>query len=80
VVACHLTVRRGNDWVKSFHDSGLEVVVREAIANNLDLRQAAALVDAARQSVIVVGSNHFVSVALDIPVRSPLPHVPGHIK
>jgi multidrug efflux system outer membrane protein len=32
-------------------------VVREAIANNLDLRQAAAQVDAARQSVIVVGSK-----------------------
>jgi outer membrane protein, multidrug efflux system len=46
-----------DDWVKSFHDSGLEVVVREAIANNLDLRQAAAQVYAARQSVIVVGSK-----------------------
>jgi outer membrane protein, multidrug efflux system len=33
------------------------VVVREAIANNLDLRQAAAQVYAARQSVIVVGSK-----------------------
>jgi outer membrane protein, multidrug efflux system len=46
-----------DDWVKSLHDSGLEVVVREAIANNLDLRQAAAQVDEARQNVIVVGSK-----------------------
>ncbi len=45
------------DWVKSFQDHGLEVVVSEAIANNLDLRQSAARVEAARQSVIVVGSK-----------------------
>lgn len=46
-----------NDWVKSFKDADLEVMVREAIANNLDLRQSAARVEAARQSVIVVGSK-----------------------
>src|SRR5208283_3560057 len=46
-----------DDWVKSFNDSGLEEVVRDAIANNLDLRQSAARVEAARQSVIVVGSK-----------------------
>jgi multidrug efflux system outer membrane protein len=45
------------DWVKSFQDHGLEVIVSEAIANNLDLRQAAARVEAARQSVTVVGSK-----------------------
>jgi multidrug efflux system outer membrane protein len=45
------------DWVKSFQDHGLEIVVSEAIANNLDLRQSAARVEAARQSVIVVGSK-----------------------
>jgi outer membrane protein, multidrug efflux system len=45
------------DWIKSFQDHGLDVVVSEAIANNLDLRQAAARVQAARQSVIVVGSK-----------------------
>jgi len=44
-------------WVKSFQDSGLERVVSEAIANNLDLRQSAARVEEARQSVIVVGSK-----------------------
>ena len=46
-----------NGWVKSFNDPGLEAVVSEAIANNLDLRQSAARVEAARQSVIVVGSK-----------------------
>src|SRR5277367_211389 len=46
-----------DDWVKSFKDDELGVVVSEAIANNLDLRQSAAQVEAARQSVIVVGSK-----------------------
>jgi outer membrane protein, multidrug efflux system len=46
-----------DDWVKSFNDHELEVVVAEAIANNLDLRQSAARVEEARQSVIVVGAK-----------------------
>ncbi len=46
-----------DDWVQSFKDDGLGVIVREAIANNLDLRQSAARVEEARQSVIVVGSK-----------------------
>ena len=46
-----------DDWLKSFHDAGLEAIVAEAIAGNPDLRQAAAKVEAARQSVIVVGSK-----------------------
>src|SRR5271170_6372183 len=46
-----------DDWVKSFKDDELGVVVREAIANNLDLRQSAARVEQARQSVIVVGAQ-----------------------
>jgi multidrug efflux system outer membrane protein len=46
-----------DDWVKSFKDDELDVLVREAIANNLDLRQSAAQVEEARQSVIVVGSK-----------------------
>jgi outer membrane protein, multidrug efflux system len=45
------------EWLKSFRDHGLEIVVSEAIANNLDLRQSAAEVEAARQSVVVVGSK-----------------------
>src|SRR5271170_918061 len=46
-----------DDWVKSFKDDELGVVVREAIAHNLDLRQSAARVEEARQTVIVVGSK-----------------------
>jgi multidrug efflux system outer membrane protein len=46
-----------DDWLESFNDNGLEVVAAEAIANNLDLRQSAARVEAARQNVIVVGSK-----------------------
>ena len=46
-----------DDWVKSFNDPGLDAVIAEAIANNLDLRQAAARVEAARQIVVVVGSK-----------------------
>jgi outer membrane protein, multidrug efflux system len=44
-------------WLASFHDDGLEIVVNEAISNNLDLRQAAAKVQEARQNVVVVGSQ-----------------------
>jgi multidrug efflux system outer membrane protein len=51
------TVNVSDDWVKSFHDPGLEAVVAEAIANNLDLRQAAARVEEARESVVIVGSK-----------------------
>jgi NodT family efflux transporter outer membrane factor (OMF) lipoprotein len=44
-------------WLKSFDDPQLESIVAEAIANNLDLRIAAAKVAIAQQSVIVVGSQ-----------------------
>ncbi len=46
-----------DDWLKSFGDDGLEAIVAEAIANNLDLRQSAAQVEAARQNVTVVSSK-----------------------
>ncbi|HXJ36771.1 MAG TPA: TolC family protein [Candidatus Eisenbacteria bacterium] len=45
------------DWVKSFGDPGLEAVVAEAIASNPDLRRAAASVEIARQTVVVVGAR-----------------------
>ena len=45
------------DWLKSFNDSGLDAIVAEAITNNLDLRQAAARVEMARQNVVVVASQ-----------------------
>jgi len=46
-----------NDWVKSFNDAGLETVVTEALANNTDLRRAAAQVEMARQAAILVGAQ-----------------------
>ena len=46
-----------NDWLKSFNDPGLDVVVAEAIKNNLDLRQAAEKVEVARQNVVIVGAQ-----------------------
>ena len=51
------TIAVADDWLKTFHDPRLEVLVAEAIANNLDLRQAAARVEVARQTVVVVGSQ-----------------------
>jgi NodT family efflux transporter outer membrane factor (OMF) lipoprotein len=39
------------DWLKTFNDPALEAIVAEAIANNLDLRQAAARVEVARQRI-----------------------------
>jgi outer membrane protein, multidrug efflux system len=53
------------DWVKSFSDPGLDYVVSEAIANNLDLRQSAARVEAAHQNVIVASAK-----------LKPLVHIP----
>jgi multidrug efflux system outer membrane protein len=46
-----------NDWLKSFNDPALNAVVAEAIQNNPDLRLAAAKVEAARQTVVVVGAQ-----------------------
>jgi len=46
-----------NDWLKSFNDARLNAIVAEAITNNLDLRQAAATVEMARQNVVLVASQ-----------------------
>ena len=46
-----------DDWLRSFKDPRLDAIVAEAIANNLDLRQAAATVEIARQTVVVVGAT-----------------------
>ena len=46
-----------DDWLKSLNDPMLDAIVAEAIANNLDLRQAAERVTIAQQSVIVVGAQ-----------------------
>lgn len=47
----------GGGWLKTFHDPGLEAVVTEAIARNIDLRAAAAVVQMAQASVRVAGSH-----------------------
>lgn len=46
-----------NDWLKTLNDPALEAIVAEAIANNLDLRAAAAKVTIAQQTVVVVGAQ-----------------------
>ncbi len=53
----HNTENVAGDWVKSFQDPGLELIVSEAIQNNLDLRQSAARVQEAQQRVIVAGAK-----------------------
>jgi multidrug efflux system outer membrane protein len=46
-----------NDWLATFHDPGLEEVVRQAIAFNPDLVAAAARVERAQQVVRKVGAD-----------------------
>jgi multidrug efflux system outer membrane protein len=55
-----------DDWLASFHDPGLDAVVAEAIAHNLDLREAAARVEAARENVVVVGSQLWPQIGANI--------------
>lgn len=46
-----------DDWLKSFNDPTLDTIIAEALANNLDLHQAADRVAIARQAVVVVGAQ-----------------------
>jgi NodT family efflux transporter outer membrane factor (OMF) lipoprotein len=46
-----------DNWLKSLDDPELDAIVAEAIANNLDLRQAAERVTIAQQSVVVAGAQ-----------------------
>lgn len=46
-----------DDWLRSFDDPALDAIVAEAIAHNLDLRQAAEKVRIAQQNVVVVGAQ-----------------------
>jgi multidrug efflux system outer membrane protein len=59
-----------NDWLKSFHDPQLDAVVTEAIANNLDLVQAAAQVEVARQNVVLVASQLKPQIGLGFGVAT----------
>ncbi|WP_338602353.1 efflux transporter outer membrane subunit [Desulfoferula mesophila] len=55
-----------NDWLKSFNDPAMEALVAEAMQNNLDLRQAAAVVEMARQTVTVVGAQLYPQVGAKV--------------
>jgi multidrug efflux system outer membrane protein len=61
-----------DEWLKSFNDPTLEALVAEAMQNNLDLRQAAALVEMARQTVTVVGSQLYPQIGAPIGVAGTL--------
>lgn len=46
-----------NGWLKDFDDPALTRIVAEALANNLDLRQAASRVEVAQQQVVLAGAQ-----------------------
>jgi multidrug efflux system outer membrane protein len=62
------TVTVADDWLASFNDPALDALVAEAIRNNPDLRQAAAMVAMARQTVTVVGSQLYPQVNVPIGI------------
>lgn len=59
-----------NDWLKSLNDPQLSAIVAEAIANNLDLRQAAAKVQIAQETVVVVGAQLLPQIAASLGART----------
>src|SRR5262245_51148913 len=60
------TERVEDDWLKSFNDPMLDAIVAEAIANNLDLSQAADRVIIAQQNVIVAGAQLLPQVGVQL--------------
>jgi multidrug efflux system outer membrane protein len=59
-----------DNWLQSLDDPTLDALVREAIANNLDLRIAAANVAIAQQAVIVVGAQLSPQVGATLGTRA----------
>ena len=59
-----------NGWLKSFDDPTLEGIVGEALANNPDLKAAAAKVAIAQQAVILVGSRLLPWVGVQLGANS----------
>jgi multidrug efflux system outer membrane protein len=55
-----------DDWLKSFNDPALDAIVAEAIAHNLDLRQAVERVRVAQQNVVLVGSQLLPQIGLQL--------------
>jgi len=58
-----------DDWLRSFNDPTLDMLVAEAIANNRDLAQAAESVRVAQQAVVVVGAQLLPRVGAQIGTR-----------
>jgi NodT family efflux transporter outer membrane factor (OMF) lipoprotein len=61
-------------WVRTFNDAQLDAIVAEAIANNIDLRVAAARAEIAQQSVIVAGAAMLPQVGAQLGARSVVDH------
>ena len=59
-----------DDWLKSFNDPVLDGLVAEAIANNLDLTQAAERMRIAQQAVIVIGAQLLPQVGVNLGGRT----------
>lgn len=57
-------------WVATFKDPQLDAIVAEAVAHNTNLRVAAARVEVAQQSVIVVGAGMLPQVGAQLGARS----------
>jgi outer membrane protein, multidrug efflux system len=55
-----------DDWLRSFNDPALDAIVAEAIAHNLDLRQAAEKVRIAQQNVVVVGAQLLPQIGVQL--------------
>ncbi len=58
------TEKPASEWWNSFHDEELTRLIRRAVANNLDLRLAAARVDEARAARGVAKSTFYPSVGV----------------
>lgn len=59
-----------NDWVSLFNDPALDAIVAEAIAYNLDLRQAADRVRIAQQNAVRVGARLLPNVGAQLGARA----------
>jgi NodT family efflux transporter outer membrane factor (OMF) lipoprotein len=64
-------------WLKTFNDPRLDALVAEALANNLDLRQSAAKVEAARQTVAVVASRLKPQIGFQLGAGTTVDDGPG---
>ncbi|HME27097.1 MAG TPA: TolC family protein [Acetobacteraceae bacterium] len=61
-----------DNWLAGLHDPRLNAIVAEAIANNTDLRAAAARVTEAQQKVVVIGAQLLPQVGAEAAVHATL--------